>query len=132
MLISQGKIAADFCSHGVPVVPVHLRSDNGPEFIANALRAWLDHLKVKPLFIEPGSPWENGYVESFNVKMRDELLNPKIFYTLTEAQILIARWREEYNHFRPQSSLGYRFPDLSSLADVHGSAVRPNITFGTY
>ncbi len=96
-----------FCSHGVPV---HLRSDNGPEFIANALRVWLDNLKVKPLFIEPGSPWENGYVESFNGKMRDELLNREIFYTIREAQTLIARWREEYNHFRPHSSLGYRPP----------------------
>lgn len=96
-----------FCTRGVPA---HLRSDNGPEFIANALRAWLDHLKVKPLFIEPGSPWENGYVESFNGKMRDELLNCEIFYTLQEAQILIARWREEYNHIRPHSSLGYRPP----------------------
>jgi transposase InsO family protein len=96
-----------FCSRGVPV---HLRSDNGPEFIANALREWLNHLDVKPLFIEPGSPWENGYVESFNGKMRDELLNREIFYTLREAQILISRWREEYNHFRPHSSLGYRPP----------------------
>jgi putative transposase len=96
-----------FCSHGVPV---HLGSDNGPEFIANTLREWLNKLNVKPLFIEPGSPWENGYVESFNGKMRDELLNREIFYTLQEAQILIARWREEYNHFRPHSSLGYRPP----------------------
>ncbi len=96
-----------FCERSVPV---HLRSDNGPEFIANALREWLNKLSVKPLFIEPGSPWENGYVESFNGKMRDELLNREIFYTLQEAQVLIARWREEYNHFRPHSSLGYRPP----------------------
>lgn len=96
-----------FCERGVPV---HLRSDNGPEFIANALREWLTRLSVKPLFIEPGSPWENGYVESFNGKMRDELLNGEIFYTLQEAQILIERWRKEYNHFRPHSSLGYRPP----------------------
>ena len=96
-----------FCARGVPM---HLRSDNGSEFIANALREWLDKLSVKPLFIEPGSPWENGYIESFNGKMRDELLNREIFYTLQEAQILIARWREEYNHIRPHSSLGYRLP----------------------
>ena len=96
-----------FCERGVPV---HLRSDNGPEFIANALREWLNKLSVKPLFIEPGSPWENGYVESFNGKMRDELLNGEIFYTLQEAQILIERWRKDYNHFRPHSSLGYRPP----------------------
>ena len=96
-----------FCERGVPV---HLRSDNGPEFIANALREWLNKLSVKPLFIEPGSPWENGYVESFNGKMRDELLNREIFYTLKEAQILIERWRKDYNTIRPHSSLGYRPP----------------------
>jgi len=96
-----------FCWRGVPV---HLRSDNGPEFIANALREWLNKLSVKPLFIEPGSPWENGYIESFNGKMRDELLNREIFFTLKEAQILIERWRKEYNYIRPHSSLGYRPP----------------------
>jgi transposase InsO family protein len=96
-----------FCERGVPV---HLRSDNGPEFIANALRDWLNQLSVKPLFIEPGSPWENGYVESFNGKMRDELLNREIFYTLKEAQILIEHWRKDYNTIRPHSALGYRPP----------------------
>ena len=96
-----------FCARGVPV---HLRSDNGPEFIARMLRGWLGKLNVKPLFIEPGSPWENGYIESFNGKMRDELLNGEIFYTLKEAQILIERWRKEYNYIRPHSSLGYRPP----------------------
>ncbi len=96
-----------FCTRGVPA---HLRSDNGPEFIARILRRWLDKLNVKPLFIEPGSPWENGYIESFNGKMRDELLNGEIFYTLKEAQILIERWRKEYNYIRPHSSLGYRSP----------------------
>lgn len=96
-----------FCARGVPV---HLRSDNGPEFIASPLRKWLGRLSVKPLFIEPGSPWENGYIESFNGKMRDELLNREIFYTLREAQIMIERWRKEYNYIRPHSSLGYRPP----------------------
>lgn len=96
-----------FCTRGVPV---HLRSDNGPEFVARLLREWLAKLQVKPLFIEPGSPWENGYIESFNGKMRDELLKREIFYTLQEAQILIERWRREYNHLRPHSSLGYRPP----------------------
>lgn len=96
-----------FCARGVPV---HLRSDNGPEFIASPLRKWLGRLSVKPLFIEPGSPWENGYIESFNGKMRDELLNREIFYTLREAEILTERWRKEYNHIRPHSSLGYRSP----------------------
>jgi putative transposase len=96
-----------FCARGVPV---HLRSDNGPEFIAQQLRNWLGRLQVKPLFIEPGSPWENGYIESFNGKMRDELLNQEIFYLLQEAEVLIERWRKEYNHLRPHSSLGYRPP----------------------
>ena len=91
-------------------VPVHLRSDNGPEFTATLVRGWLETLGVQPLFIEPGSPWENGYVESFNGKLRDELLDREIFYTLTEAQILIERWRQQYNTVRPHSALGYRPP----------------------
>jgi len=91
-------------------VPVHIRSDNGSEFTAKRVRYWLDRLEVKPLFIEPGSPWENGYVESFNGRMRDELLNGEIFYTLKEAQVLIEMWRKEYNTIRPHSSLGYRPP----------------------
>ena len=112
-----------FCERGVPV---HLRSDNGLEFIANALRDWLNKLSVKPLFIEPGSPRENGYVESFNGKMRDELLNREIFYTLKEAQVLIVRWREEYNHFRPHSSLGYRPP--APQAWLLSSIMQPGLT----
>ena len=91
-------------------IPEHLRSDNGPEFTANAVRRWLNRLDVKTLFIEPGSPWENGYIESFNGKMRDELLNREIFTTLTEAKVLIEQWRKEYNQVRPHSSLGYRPP----------------------
>ncbi len=91
-------------------VPVHIRSDNGSEFTAKKVRRWLARLKVKPLFIEPGSPWENGYIESFNGKMRDELLNGEIFYSLKEAQVLIEMWRKEYNTIRPHSSLGYRPP----------------------
>ena len=96
-----------FCKRGVPM---HLRSDNGPEFTANHLRRWLNELGASTLFIEPGSPWENGYVESFNGKMRDELLNREIFYTLEEARVLIERWRKEYNQVRPHSALGYRPP----------------------
>jgi transposase InsO family protein len=88
----------------------HLRSDNSPEFIANPLRQWLARLAVKTLFIEPDSPWENGYVESFNGKMRDELPDREIFFTLEEAKTLSARWREEYNHIRPHRALGYRPP----------------------
>ena len=100
-------LAGLFCERGVPV---HLRSDNGSEFTAKKVRAWLSRLEVKPLFIEPGSPWENGYVESFHGKMRDELLAREIFYSLKEAQILIERWRKEYNTITPHSSLGYRPP----------------------
>jgi len=91
-------------------IPEHIRSDNGPEFTAKAVRKWLSHLGVKTLFIEPGSPWENGYIESFNGKLRDELLNREVFTTLLEAKIMIEGWRKGYNHFRPHSSLGYRPP----------------------
>lgn len=96
-----------FLVHGTPMF---IRSDNGSEFIAKALRRWLSELNVKTLFIEPGSPWENGYVESFNGKMRDELLDRELFYTLKEAGTLIDMWRKEYNHIRPHSSLGGKPP----------------------
>ena len=91
-------------------IPEHIRSDNGPEFTAEVVRDWMSRLGVGTLFIEPGSPWENGYVESFNGKLRDELLNGEIFYTLKEAKVLIERWRQEFNRLRPHSSLGYRPP----------------------
>ena len=91
-------------------IPEYLRSDNGPEFTARAIRKWLAKIGVKTLFIEPGSPWENGYIESFNGKLRDELLNREVFSTLTEAKVLIEEWRREYNGVRPHSSLGYRPP----------------------
>ena len=91
-------------------IPEHIRSDNGPEFTAKAVRQWLNRLGVKTLFIEPGSPWENGYIESFNGKMRDELLKREVFTTLKEAQVLIEGWRREYNQLRPHSSLGYQPP----------------------
>ena len=89
-------------------LPKHIRSDNGPEFTSRAIRQWLNNLEIGPLFIEPGSPWENGYNESFNGKLRDELLNGEIFYTLKEAKIMIERWRVHYNTKRPYTSLGYR------------------------
>jgi len=98
--------------------PTHIRSDNGPEFIAMALRAWYRLLAVAPLFIEPGSPWENGYVESFNGKLRDELLNGELFYTLHDAQVLIERWRRQYNTQRPHSALGDRPPAPETRAVV--------------
>jgi putative transposase len=91
-------------------VPVHIRSDNGSEFIAKKVRQFLSRLSVKPLFIEPGSPWENGYIESFNGKMRDEFLSREIFYSLKEAQVQIEMWRKHYNTVRPHSSLGYKPP----------------------
>ncbi len=88
-------------------VPDYIRSDNGSEFTAEAVRDWLERLGVKTAYIEPGSPWENGYNESFNGKLRDELLNGEIFDTLLEAKVLIERWRREYNTIRPHSALGY-------------------------
>ncbi|MCH8947936.1 MAG: IS3 family transposase [Acidobacteria bacterium] len=91
-------------------VPEHIRSDNGPEFIARELRQWLAKVGTGTLYIEPGSPWENGYCESFNGKLRDECLNGEIFYSLKEAQIVIQGWRKEYNTVRPHSALGYRPP----------------------
>ena len=91
-------------------VPAYIRSDNGSEFTAKVVRDWLWRVGVKTLFIEPGSPWENGYNESFNGKLRDELLNAEVFDTLQEAKVLIERWRRHYNTVRPHSSLGYRPP----------------------
>lgn len=91
-------------------VPDHLRSDNGSEFTAKAVRRWLKRVGVKTLYITPGSPWENGYVESFNGKLADELLECEVFDTLHEAKVLIERWRVQYNTVRPHSALGYRSP----------------------
>jgi transposase InsO family protein len=91
-------------------VPEHIRSDNGPEFTAEAVREWLGRVGVETLYIEPGSPWENGYIESFNGKLSDELLDGEIFDTLLEAKVLIERYRVLYNTVRPHSSLGYRPP----------------------
>ncbi len=96
-------------------IPEYIRSDNGSEFTARAVRKWLSRLGVKTLFIEPGSPWENGYIESFNGKMRDELLDREIFTTLEEARVLISQWRKEYNHFRPHSSKKYQPPVPEAL-----------------
>jgi putative transposase len=109
------RLAWLFVSRGVPD---HIRSDNGPEFTATTVRHWLRGVGVRTLFIEPGSPWENGYVESFNGKLRDELLNGEIFYTLREAKILIERWRTHYNQVRPHSALGYRPPAPEAMLPV--------------
>lgn len=100
-------LAELFLKYGVPD---HIRSDNGSEFTAQIVQDWLKRVGVKTLYIAPGSPWENGYNESFNGRLRDEMLNGEIFYTLQEAQILIENWRNHYNHVRPHSSLGYRPP----------------------
>ncbi len=91
-------------------IPENIRSDNGTEFTARQIRKWLNCLGVNTLFIEPGSPWENGYIESFNGKLRDELLNREVFTTLEEANVLIEQWRRGYNQVRPHSALGYRPP----------------------
>jgi len=107
-----------FIAHGTPE---HIRSDNGPEFVARNVREWLGRI-VKTLFIEPGSPWENGYCESFNSKLRDELLAGEQFSTLHEAKVLIEQWRRHYNAIRPHSSLGYRPP--AHLAASIWSALR--------
>jgi transposase InsO family protein len=90
--------------------PEHIRSDNGGEFNAKIVRAWLERIGVRTLFIERGSPWENGYNESFNGKLRDELLDREVFHSLREAEVLIERWRQHYNTVRPHSALGYRPP----------------------
>jgi putative transposase len=91
-------------------IPEHIRSDNGPEMTAKIVRKWLGNIGSKTLYIEPGSPWENGYCESFNGKLCDECLNQEIFYSLREAQVVIEQWRVHYNTKRPHSSLGYRPP----------------------
>ncbi len=106
-------------------VPTHIRSDNGPEFVATALREWIAAVGAKAAYIEPGSPWENGYCESFNGKLRDELLNGEIFYSLKEAQIVIEQWRKHYNTARPHSSLGYRPPAPEVIAWPTVKSVAP-------
>ena len=109
--------------------PQYLRSDNGPEFVAQELREWLGKLGTGTLYIERGSPWENGYCESFNGKLRDECLNGEIFYSLKEAQIVIERWRVEYNTRRPHSALGYRppAPEVFRPLPPPGLALQPMV-----
>jgi len=101
------QLANLFLFHGVPE---YIRSDNGPEFVSKQIRHWLKASGVQTLYIEPGSPWENGYIESFNGKLRDELLNREIFDTLFEAKVLVEHWKTEYNTVRPYSSLNYQPP----------------------
>ena len=101
------KLSELFILYGVPD---YIRSDNGSEFIAKELRKWLQSIGVKTAYIEPGSPWENGYIESFNGKLRDELLNGEIFDTILEAKVLTEMWRDHYNKIRPHSSLNFSPP----------------------
>src|SRR5204863_9729544 len=91
-------------------VSAHIRSDNGPEFVAKAVQEWIGAVGAKTAYISPGSPWENGFIESFNARLRDELLDGEIFYTLREAEIVIESWRRHYNTVRPHASIGYRAP----------------------
>ena len=97
-------------------LPTYIRSDNGPEMVAKVLREWLTGLGTRNLYIEPGSPWENGFCESFNGKLRDECLNGEIFYSLKEAKVVIEKWRIHYNTKRPHSALGYRPPAPLTIA----------------
>ena len=108
-------------------IPEHIRSDNGPEFVAKQLRAWLKGLGTEPLYIEPGSPWENGYCESFNGKLRNECLDGEIFYSLKEAQIVIGQWREQYNTVRPHAALGYRPPAPGAYTPAWPLVSQPQI-----
>ena len=122
-------LARLFIEHGIPDF---IRSDNGSEFTADIVRDWLDRLGVKTLFIEPGSPWENGYIESFNGKLRDELLNGEIFDTLLEAKIIIERWRRYYNEERPHSSLGYLPPAPRAILPFQGIQLALNQEFTNF
>ena len=102
------EVLADaMVQHGIPE---HIRSDNGPEFVAKAVQEWITAVGAKTAYITPGSPWENGFIESFNARLRDELLDGEIFYSLAEAKIVIESWRRHYNAVRPHGSLGYKPP----------------------
>ena len=103
--------------------PASIRSDNGPEFVARDVRAWIAAVGAKTACIEPGSPWESGYVESFNARLRDELLNREIFYSLREAQIIIEGWRKHDNTQRPHSALGYRPPTPETIIPIENSTM---------
>ncbi len=117
-------LAGLFARHGPPE---HLRSDNGPEFTANVVRRWLQRVGVRTLYIEPGSPWENGYVESFNGKLKDELIDREIFYSITEARVLVEQWRREYNTVRPHSALGYQPPAPEAVRPAPWFLKRPSL-----
>jgi len=111
-------------------LPAYLRSDNGPEFIAKSVRDWLGRVGVETLYIEPGSPWENGYGESFNGKLRDELLNRELFDTVLETQVLADRYRKHYNRVRPHSALGYRPPAPEAIKPLVAGQQRAAVCLG--
>jgi transposase InsO family protein len=124
--VGRGMTAQAVCAVLAEVVrqrgaPGHVRSDNGPEFIALAIRSWMSAAGLETLYVEPGAPWENGYAESFNSKVRDELLNAEEFNSLLEARVLGQEWRRAYNQERPHSALGYRTP-----AEYGASCHRPD------
>ena len=106
--------------------PKFIRSDNGPEFVSHAVRNWLKDSGVETLFIEPGSPWENGYIESFNGKLRDECLNGELFLSLAEARYIVERWRLDYNHHRPHSRLGWQSPAVFAATCVPTDSATPH------
>jgi len=106
-------------------VPGYIRSDNGPEFIAEAVKKWLEEQMVGTLYIEPGSPWENGYIESFHSRFRDELLNRELFYSVKEARVLAENWRMDYNHHRPHSGLGYMTPAAFAATCIPSVSASP-------
>ena len=119
------EVLTDLFVHHGP--PKHLRSDNGPEFTAKVVRRWLARLRVQTLFIEPCSPWENGYNESFNGKLRNEFLNGEIFYTLHEAVVLVEQWRRLYNTVRPHSACGGRPPAPEAIKPSPWSLRMPEL-----
>ena len=118
-LCEAGMAVAEQVGREAELRPNEAPKVNGPEFVALKLRQWLSAVGAKTLYIEPGSPWENGYCESFNGKLRDECLNGEIFYSLKEAQVVIEQWRVQYNTVRPHSSLGYRPPAPEAILPKH-------------
>ena len=113
-------------------VPTFVRSDNGPEFVAKIVRDWINAIGAKMAYIVPGSPWENGYCESFNARFRDELLNGEIFYSLKEAQIIIEQGRRHYNTKRPHSALGYQSPITDHRSPVPEASVHKDRSLGMH
>ena len=125
-ITSKGVIAVLEYLFMVRGMPRFIRSDNGPEFIADAIKGWLADKEVETLYIEPGSPWENGYIESFHGRFREELLNRELFYSVREAKVLAENWRLEYNHHRPHSSLDYKTPAAFAATCIASASAAPS------